>query len=185
MSHSSCLNISSSSSSSSGLSHLGTDCDIHGNVIGHKIDLNDMSTSPCENLRSDNGTEFVNKQFNNFCESNGINHQTYCAYTPEQNRIAERKHRYLLNVARLPSVVLSTRSPYELIYSNTKDDGTKSSFGSIGEPETNPSDAEGYADQYAFTKDVDPTSDDNKYESKDEDFENFGQLFGSYELHPR
>ncbi|GJX19335.1 putative RNA-directed DNA polymerase [Tanacetum coccineum] len=51
-------------------------------------------------FRSDNGTEFVNKQFNNFCVTNGITHQTSCAYTPQQNRIAERKHRHLLNVAR-------------------------------------------------------------------------------------
>ena len=51
-------------------------------------------------FRSDNGTEFVNKKFENFLQSNGILHQTSCAYTPQQNGVAERKHRHLLNTAR-------------------------------------------------------------------------------------
>ncbi|XP_071688787.1 uncharacterized protein [Rutidosis leptorrhynchoides] len=51
-------------------------------------------------FRSDNGTEFVNNQMNNFLQRNGIIYQTSCAYTPQQNGIAEKKHRHLLNVAR-------------------------------------------------------------------------------------
>ncbi|GJR57250.1 putative RNA-directed DNA polymerase [Tanacetum coccineum] len=51
-------------------------------------------------FRSDNGTEFVKKNMQLFCDKNGIIHQTSCAYTPQQNGIAERKHRHLLNVAR-------------------------------------------------------------------------------------
>ncbi|GKE52996.1 putative RNA-directed DNA polymerase, partial [Tanacetum coccineum] len=58
-------------------------------------------------FRSDNGTEFVNKRFKNFCETNGVVHQTLCSFTPQQNGAAERKHKQLLNVFRLPSVVLS------------------------------------------------------------------------------
>lgn len=52
--------------------------------------------------RSDNGTEFVNNKMSEFFffNNNGIIHQTSCAYTPQQNGIAERKHRHLLNVAR-------------------------------------------------------------------------------------
>ncbi|GKD75042.1 ribonuclease H-like domain-containing protein, partial [Tanacetum coccineum] len=51
-------------------------------------------------VRSDNGTEFVNKKMHTmFCDL-GIVHQTSCTHTPQQNGIAERKHRHLLNVAR-------------------------------------------------------------------------------------
>ena len=51
-------------------------------------------------VRSDNGTEFVNKKMNNMFSELGIVHQTSFAHTPQQNGIAERKHRHLLNVAR-------------------------------------------------------------------------------------
>ena len=51
-------------------------------------------------FRSDNGTEFVNKKFENFLQNNGILHQTSCAYTPQQNGVAERKHRHLFNTDR-------------------------------------------------------------------------------------
>ncbi|KAK1412979.1 hypothetical protein QVD17_34637 [Tagetes erecta] len=92
--------------------------------------------------RTDNGTEFVNKQLEHFFEQNGVIHQTSCAYTPQQNGIVERKHRHLLNTARslmfqanlplnmwnecvltatylinrLPSSVLDGKSPYELLF---------------------------------------------------------------------
>ncbi|KAJ0456204.1 putative RNA-directed DNA polymerase [Helianthus annuus] len=93
-------------------------------------------------FRSDNGTEFVNNKMNVFCKTKGILHQTSCAYTPQQNGVAERKHRHLLNLARsllfqsgvplsfwadcvltavyiinrLPSSVLLGKSPYELMF---------------------------------------------------------------------
>ncbi|WVZ80042.1 hypothetical protein U9M48_027557 [Paspalum notatum var. saurae] len=42
-------------------------------------------------LRSDNGTEYVNHEFEQFLTSNGIGHQTTCVNTLEQNGVAERK----------------------------------------------------------------------------------------------
>nr|GEX23715.1 ribonuclease H-like domain-containing protein [Tanacetum cinerariifolium] len=51
-------------------------------------------------VRSDNGTEFVNKKMFDMFYELGMLHQTSCSHTPQQNRIAERKHRHLLNVAR-------------------------------------------------------------------------------------
>ncbi|GJZ12978.1 putative RNA-directed DNA polymerase, partial [Tanacetum coccineum] len=55
-------------------------------------------------VRSDNGTEFVNHHLSNLFNDLGIIHQTSCAYTPQQNGIAERKHRHLLNVTLLSLV---------------------------------------------------------------------------------
>lgn len=51
-------------------------------------------------LRSDNGTEYINMEFGQFLASHGIEHQTTCVNTPEQNGVAERKNRHLLEVAR-------------------------------------------------------------------------------------
>jgi transposase InsO family protein len=42
-------------------------------------------------VQSDNGTEFVAVSLGNFLRSHGIHHQTSCAYTPQQNGLAERK----------------------------------------------------------------------------------------------
>ena len=51
-------------------------------------------------LRSDNSTEYINMEFGQFLALHGIEHQTICVNTPEQNGVAERKNRYLLEVAR-------------------------------------------------------------------------------------
>lgn len=51
-------------------------------------------------FRTDNGTEYVNRDFNDFLSSHGIVHQTTCVNTAEQNGVAERKNRHLLEVAR-------------------------------------------------------------------------------------
>lgn len=93
-------------------------------------------------IRSDNGTEFVNSHMKNFCITEGILHQTTCAYTPQQNGVVERKHRHILNVARslvfeaglplkywgdavltavflinrTPSSILDGKTPFELVY---------------------------------------------------------------------
>ncbi|KAA0059998.1 putative polyprotein [Cucumis melo var. makuwa] len=60
-------------------------------------------------LRSDNGREFQNHNLSEFLASKGIVHQTSCAYTPQQNGVAKRKNRHLVEVAR--SLMLSTSLP--------------------------------------------------------------------------
>jgi transposase InsO family protein len=51
-------------------------------------------------LRSDNGTEYTNKSMQDFLRSEGIVHQTTCVNTPEQNGVAERNNRHILEVIR-------------------------------------------------------------------------------------
>lgn len=51
-------------------------------------------------VRSDNGTEFVNSVCANMFKEGGIIHQRSCPYTPQQNGVAERKHRHILEVTR-------------------------------------------------------------------------------------
>ena len=43
-------------------------------------------------LRSDNGTKYTNKAFEEYLSAHGIHHQTTCSYTPAQNGVAERKN---------------------------------------------------------------------------------------------
>ena len=48
--------------------------------------------------QSDNGTEFMDVSLGNFLRNHGIRHQTSCTYAPQQNGLAERKNRQLLEV---------------------------------------------------------------------------------------
>ncbi|GJS53188.1 putative ribonuclease H-like domain-containing protein, partial [Tanacetum coccineum] len=51
-------------------------------------------------IRSDNGTEFKNREMIEFCRSKGIKREYSNARTPQQNRVAERKNRTLIKAAR-------------------------------------------------------------------------------------
>lgn len=51
-------------------------------------------------LQSDNGREYCNERFDTFLKDNGIGRRLTVPYTPEQNGVAERKNRTLLDMAR-------------------------------------------------------------------------------------
>jgi len=51
-------------------------------------------------LRSDNGREFVKKSMQELFRENGLIHQTSCPNTPQQNGVAKRKNRKLLEMTR-------------------------------------------------------------------------------------
>ncbi|GJX77326.1 ribonuclease H-like domain-containing protein [Tanacetum coccineum] len=69
--------------------------------LGH-INFKTMNKLVKENLviRCDNGTEFKNKEMNQFCERKGIKREFSVARTPQQNEVAERKNRTLIEAAR-------------------------------------------------------------------------------------
>ncbi|GJV19141.1 putative ribonuclease H-like domain-containing protein [Tanacetum coccineum] len=60
------------------------------NQLDHKVKV----------IRSDNGTEFKNSIMNQFCEMKGIKREFSMARTPQQNGVAERKNRTLIEAAR-------------------------------------------------------------------------------------
>ncbi|CAL2259306.1 unnamed protein product [Prunus armeniaca] len=51
-------------------------------------------------LRTDRGGEFNSNEFNDFCKQSGIKRQLTTAYTPQQNGVAERKNRTVMNMVR-------------------------------------------------------------------------------------
>ncbi|GJT35087.1 ribonuclease H-like domain-containing protein [Tanacetum coccineum] len=78
------------------------------NQLDHKVKI----------IRCDNGTEFKNSVMNQFCESNRIKREFSVARTPQQNGVAEKKNRTLIEATR--TMVLITKPhnkiPYELIH---------------------------------------------------------------------
>ncbi|GJX78573.1 putative ribonuclease H-like domain-containing protein [Tanacetum coccineum] len=60
------------------------------NQINHRVKI----------IRCDNGTEFKNKKMNQFCEMKGIKREFSVSRTPQQNRVAERKNKTLIEAAR-------------------------------------------------------------------------------------
>uniref|UniRef100_A0A2N9HC90 Integrase catalytic domain-containing protein n=1 Tax=Fagus sylvatica TaxID=28930 RepID=A0A2N9HC90_FAGSY len=102
---------------------------------------------PIQVLRTDCGGEFTSHKFQHFCASKGLIHQMSCPHTPQQNGVAERKHRHLIQCAlallsesnlpmsywhyavsvaahvinRLPTPNLSSKSPWEVLFHTSPD----------------------------------------------------------------
>ncbi|GJY82578.1 integrase, catalytic region, zinc finger, CCHC-type containing protein [Tanacetum coccineum] len=65
--------------------------------------------STVRNVRTDNGTEFVNQTLREFYENVGISHQTSVARTPQQNNVVERRNRTLVEASR--TMLIFSKAP--------------------------------------------------------------------------
>ncbi|GJV43770.1 putative ribonuclease H-like domain-containing protein [Tanacetum coccineum] len=86
------------------------------NLVDHKVKM----------IRCDNGTEFKNKEMNQFCEMKGILRQFSVAKTPQQNGVAERRNRTLIEAARKVSL-FSESTPNVVGTQSNSFAGTKAS----------------------------------------------------------
>ncbi|GJR82135.1 putative ribonuclease H-like domain-containing protein, partial [Tanacetum coccineum] len=75
------------------------------NQINHKVKI----------IRCDNGTEFKNNDMNQFCGMKGIKREFSVARTPQQNGVAERKNRTLIE-NRVLVTKPHNKTPYELLH---------------------------------------------------------------------
>nr|GEV53445.1 putative ribonuclease H-like domain-containing protein [Tanacetum cinerariifolium] len=64
------------------------------------IGLENLFSLKVKIIRCDNGTEFKNSDLNQFCRVKGIKREFSVPRTPQQNGIAERKNRTLIEAAR-------------------------------------------------------------------------------------
>ena len=60
-------------------------------------------------MRSDNGGEFTSTRFESYLKKEGIRHEKTIPKTPEQNRVAERLNRTLMEMSR--SMLLDAKPP--------------------------------------------------------------------------
>ena len=63
-------------------------------------------------LRTDNAKDFLNNELSEFLASEGIKHETSCPYTPQQNGLAERKIRDIVDKAR--TLLIQANGPINL-----------------------------------------------------------------------
>ncbi|GKB66088.1 retrovirus-related pol polyprotein from transposon TNT 1-94 [Tanacetum coccineum] len=62
--------------------------------------MKNLNEVKVKELRSDNGTEFKNHKLEEFCDEKSISQNFSSPCTPEQNGVAERRNRTLIEVAR-------------------------------------------------------------------------------------
>ncbi|GJV53655.1 putative ribonuclease H-like domain-containing protein, partial [Tanacetum coccineum] len=88
-------------------------CEILKNFIKEIENLVDKKVKI---IRSDNGTEFNNKVMDDFCKEKGIRREYSVARTPQQNGVAERRNRTLVEAAKTMVLVVKphNKTPYEL-----------------------------------------------------------------------
>ncbi|XP_073148775.1 retrovirus-related Pol polyprotein from transposon TNT 1-94 isoform X1 [Henckelia pumila] len=67
-------------------------------VFKARVELDSDKKIKC--LRTDNGGEYTSDEFDAFCQHEGIKRQFTTAYTPQQNGVAERMNRTLLDRTR-------------------------------------------------------------------------------------
>ena len=108
-------------------------------------------------LRTDNSGEFTSNAFKNFCSSHGLIQQFSCPHTPQQNGVAERKHRHIVECAltmlsysqlppsywsyavstavhiinRLPTPILQNSTPWEVLFKYKPEITHLRSFGCV------------------------------------------------------
>ncbi|GJS35143.1 zinc finger, CCHC-type containing protein [Tanacetum coccineum] len=69
---------------------------LHDLIVG----LENKLRQKVKTIRCDHGTEFKNQLMNEFCAKKGIKREYSIARTPQQNGVAERKNRTLIEAAR-------------------------------------------------------------------------------------
>ena len=79
---------------------------------GHQImKLNILAEDDVKVLRSDNGGEYTSNNFAKFCGEKGISHEFTVPYCPQQNGVAERMNRTIMEGVR--SMLFQAKLPLE------------------------------------------------------------------------
>lgn len=121
--------------------------DTHTYLIRFFNMINSQFGKTIKLLRSENMKQFLSSTMNGFLISQSTIQQISCVYTPQQNKIVERKHQHLLEVARalkfqasipdrfwrdclltstyiinrMPLVILQNKSHFEMLFDTTPD----------------------------------------------------------------
>lgn len=76
-----------------------------------KTSVEKQCSLPVKVLRTDRGGEFMSHEFKAFCELTGVKQQFTAPYSPQQNGVAERKNRTVMEMAR--TILKQLNTPLE------------------------------------------------------------------------
>ncbi|GJX74601.1 putative ribonuclease H-like domain-containing protein, partial [Tanacetum coccineum] len=112
-----CLVITDDFSRFSWVFFLGTKDETSGILKTFITEIENQLDHKVKVIKSDNRTEFKNSIMNQFCKIKGIKREFNMARTPQQNGVAERKNRTLIEAARTMVLVIKphNKTPYEHI----------------------------------------------------------------------
>lgn len=128
-------------------------------ITFQKLVENQLNTN-IKVFQSDGGGEFTSNQLKKHLMDSDIQHRISCPYTPQQNGVAEKKHRHLIELGLsmlfhnhthlqfwveafftacflgnlLPSSVLDSHSPFEVLFNQKPDYSMLRVFGSVCYP---------------------------------------------------
>jgi transposase InsO family protein len=66
----------------------------------YKAEAKNQLDRKIKHLRSDRGGEYFSNEFDSFCVEHGIIHERTLPYSPQSNRVAERKNRTLTDLVK-------------------------------------------------------------------------------------
>ncbi|KAJ0453375.1 putative RNA-directed DNA polymerase [Helianthus annuus] len=95
-----CLVVTDDYSSFSWVSFLKSKDETFESLMALFRKIENLYHARIRRIRSDNGTEFKNVKMEEYCDERGILHEFSAPYTPQQNGVAERKNRTLIEMAR-------------------------------------------------------------------------------------
>ena len=79
---------------------LGTKDETYSILKTFITEIENLVSKRVKVIRCDNGIEFKNRVMDDFCKEKGIKREFSVARTPQQNGVAERKNRTLIEAAR-------------------------------------------------------------------------------------
>ncbi|GKF21425.1 putative ribonuclease H-like domain-containing protein, partial [Tanacetum coccineum] len=97
---------------------LVTKDETNGILKGFITEIENLVDKKVKIIRCDNGTKFKNRVMSEFCKQKGIKREFSVARTPQQNGVAERRNRTLIEAARTMVLVVKphNKTPYELLH---------------------------------------------------------------------
>jgi histone deacetylase 1/2 len=129
--------------------------DVYSTFVNFKLLVEKQFNYTIKQFQSDNGGEYCSTVFKQFLTTSGIFHRFSCPHTSQQNDIAERKHRHIIEIGltllaqsglpkvfwvdafltsifiinSLPTKVLDYSSPYERLFQRSPDFSYFHTFG--------------------------------------------------------